>query len=362
LSLLLTAPPSSDRDAIETTLQGSLAEVLRITKGYSASQTVEATTRARVLSERSGDVAQQFAQVVGAWAAASSAGDYLTGRNLADQILNLALAHGSEVSLAHAHMIQMTSRYRIGDLTGAEDYFERGTELFKSPGFKKQAGWAAQTYGNAARNAWIMGDAARAQARIDQALSIARENDSPYDMVFAQYMTAIHAVLTGDLAAAAQFAEDSIRLSDKHGFPQFAAISRIALGRATAGAGAPVDGIALMRDGLAAMARTGSRVAVTLYMTWLAEAQLLGGLIDESLHTAEEALEINPQEVFFRPASLELRGNLHVRKGIVEAAERDFREALRLSSQMGAKTFYDRAAESHRQLIKSQGQAPDHPA
>ena len=351
LSLLLTTPACPDRDTLEMTLQGALADVLRITKGYSAPQTIEATTRATELSERSGDTTQQFAQAVGAWAAASSAGDFLNGRHLADQVLNLALAHGSEVSLAHAHMIQMTSRYRVGDLTGAEDYFERGRDLFGSPGFKKKAGWVAQTYGNAALIAWTIGDETGAQQRIEQALSIARENDSPYDMAFAQYMAAIHAVLTGNLALAARFAEGSISLSDKHGFPQFAAISRIALGRATAGSGTPVEGIRLMRDGLAGMARIGSRVVITLYMTWLAEAQLIGGLINEGLDTAQQALEINPQELFFRPASLELRGTLRARKGLLDAAEQDFHEALRLSSQMGAKTFYDRAAESLRRML-----------
>src|SRR5262249_1112191 len=234
LSVLSALPPSSDRDAMELVLQGALAEILRITRGYSASQTIIATTRARLLSEKSGDIAQRFAQAVGAWAAASSSGDYLTARHLADQVLELARADSSRVSLAHAHMIQMTSRYRAGDLVGAEDYFERGQDLFKSPGFQKHPGWAAQTYGNAARNAWIMGDDAGAQWRIDHALSIARENDNPYDLAFAQYMAAVHAVLSGDLALAARRAEDSIHLSDKHGFPQFAAISRIALGRAEA--------------------------------------------------------------------------------------------------------------------------------
>jgi class 3 adenylate cyclase len=350
LSLLLALPSSSERDALELTLQSSLATVLRITRGYSASQTVEATKRARALSEKKGDIAQQFAQAVGAWAAASSGGEYVTAREFADQVMELALAIGNSVSLAHAHMIQMTSRYRIGDLSGAEDYFERGQDLFKSSDFRNQPGWAAQTYGNAARNAWIRGDEARAQQRIDEALSIARQNASPYDMAFALHMAAVHAVLTDNLPLAALLAEDSTRLSDKHGFPQFSAISRIAVGRAKAGSGAPLDGIALMREGLAGMAGTGSRVAITLYMTWLAEAQVLGGLLDDGLDSIEKALIINPQELFFRPASLHLRGGLNAREGLLAQAELDFREAMRLATQMGATRFYYRAADDLHRL------------
>jgi class 3 adenylate cyclase len=354
LSILLALPSSSDRDALELPLQGSLAEVLRITRGYAAPQTIAATTRARALSEKNGDIAQRFLQAVGAWAAASSSGEYLVARNLADQVLELALADRNRVSLAHAHMIQMTSRYRIGDLLGAEDYFERGEDLFNLPGFRKQPGWGAQTYGNAARNAWIMGDQISAQHRIDQALNIAQENDSPYDFAFAKYMAASHAVLIDSLDSAARFAENSVQLADKHGFPQFAAISRITLGRAMAGSGAPADGITLIRDGLAGMAATGSRVAITLYMTWLAEAELLDGRSDDSLRSAELALQLNPQELFFRPASLHLRGHLYARKGLPAKAEQDFREVMNLSTGMGAKLFRDRAAESLQRLTTAQ--------
>jgi tetratricopeptide (TPR) repeat protein len=351
LSILPTLAPSRDRDALELALQGSFAEILRVTRGYSAPQTISATARARLLSEKNGDVAQRFAQAVGGWAAASSRGDYLTARQLADEVFELAQADGGQDSLAHAHMIQMTSKYRIGDLLGAEDYFERGQDLFKSPRFLKHPGWAAQTYGNAARNAWIMGDEPSAQQRIERALSVAYENESPYDMAFAQYMAAIHSVLTGDLSRAVQFAEHSIQLSDKHGFSQFAAISRFPLGRARAGLGAPADGVGLILSGLAGMAGTGSRVAVTLYMTWLAEAQLLGGLFDDALRSAEQAMAVNPQELFFRPASLRLRGELRARQGLITEAEQDLREAMHLSTQMSAKLFYDHAAESLHWLL-----------
>src|SRR5262249_37406413 len=192
LSMLPSLPSTANRDALELALQASLAEILRITEGYSAPQTIVATSRARVLAEKNGDIAQRFEQLVGARAASSSGGDYQTARRLADQLLELAEVDGRQVSLAHAHMIQMTSRYRIGDLLGAEDYFERGQNFFRLPGFQKHPGWAAQTYGNAARNAWIMGDEVSAQQRIDHALTIARKNDNPYDMAFAQHMAANH--------------------------------------------------------------------------------------------------------------------------------------------------------------------------
>jgi class 3 adenylate cyclase/tetratricopeptide (TPR) repeat protein len=350
LSVLVTLPSSPEREAQELPILSSLAEVLRITRGYSAQETIDVTTQARALSEKNGDIKQQFLQAVGMWAAASSGGNYLDARQLADRVLALALVDRSEASLAHAHMIQMTSWYRIGNLVRAEDYFERGENYFQSPEFLKHPGWVAQTYGNAAINAWTMGNQVAAQQRVDKAISIARQNNSPYDLSFAECMAGIHAILTDSLSAAARFADGALRQAEKHGFPQFTALSRIILGRAMAGSGAPTEGIALINTGLAGMAKNGSRVGITRYMTWLAEAELLGGLLDDSLNSAEKALGFNPEELSFRPASLLLRGELYSRRGVIDKAEQDFRDAVDLSTQMGAKLFYDRATGSLQRL------------
>jgi Tfp pilus assembly protein PilF len=99
-------------------------------------------------------------------------------------------------------------------------------------------------------------------------------------------------------------------------------------------------------SGLAGMVGTGSRVAITLYLTLLAEAELLAGRIEAGLFSVDEALRANPQERFFRPGSLHLRGILYDRTGRTDDAKRDYREAMRLSAEMGAKVFYVRAEQS----------------
>src|SRR6266851_5357624 len=315
VSALMGLPPSQQRDATELSQRSLLADVLRITRGFSAQQTVEATARAR------------------------------------------ALADGGFDSLAHSHMIEMTSRYRVGDLIGAEDYFRRGKDFFAAPEFRRRPGVIAQTYGNAALIAWILDDEAEAQRRIDHALAVACDNDNPYDLAYAECMTAIHLVLLNKLEGAADFARSSIALSDKHTFPQFAAISRVALGRAQAGLGFAAEGTRLMREGLARMAGTSVRVAITRYMTWLAEALLRAGSFNEALVAVEEALQINPQELFFRPETLRSRGEILRRIGELGEAERDFLEAISLANRMGARRFRDRATSSLQRLLQGDAAA-----
>ena len=101
------------------------------------------------------------------------------------------------------------------------------------------------------------------------------------------------------------------------------------------------------------MAGTSSRAGVTVYMTWLVEAYLLAGSLDEALASVREALCVNPQELFFRPETLRLRGEILLRHGKSGEAERDFLDALALAKRMGARRFVDRTTDSLRQLLRS---------
>jgi tetratricopeptide (TPR) repeat protein len=357
ITALVGLPPSPERDVEELTLRSLLADVLRITRGFSSPETMEATARARAIADRKGDRAQHLLQMWGEWTAASSSGNHVAAFKLAHQLYSLALADGGRNSLAYAHMIEMTSRYRVGDLAGAEDHFRRGEELFVAPEFRQRPGVIAQTYGNAAMIAWLRGADAEAKRRIDYALAVARDNDNPYDLAYAQSMAAIHMALLDELEAAADLAQEAIFLSDKHTFPQFAAISRVALGRTQAQQGLVAKGMALIREGLARMAEASVRVAITRYMTWLAEELLRGGSPNEALVAVEQALEVNPEETFFRPETLRVRGEIHRFRGALNEAEQDFLKAIRLSNQMGARRFRDRSTRSLQRLLQSNNAA-----
>ena len=344
-------PESLERDIQELALRGAQADVLQITHGYSATPVMQVLDRIRVLAERTGDRDQRCRHILGAWAAASSGGNYALASTLADQFYELAIEDPNRRGLAH--MVQMTARYRVGDLRGAEEFFVLGSADFDSERFQRQPGIIAQTYGNAAQIAWLLGDDEAAHQRIERALSISRRNENAYDLASTQFMAAIHANHVDDRALAAERSAESIRLSDEFGFPQFASIARITLGRAKAGQGAAAEGIRLIREGLAGMEGTASRAGVTVYMTWLVEACVLAGLTDEALAAAQQALTVNPDELFFRPETLRVRGEILLRAGRHAEAEQDFLDALALAKRIGAARFIDRTTDSLRALLTS---------
>ena len=355
LAMLNTQPESPERDARELELQSTLGELLQITRGYAAPETLDANVRARMLAERTGNLAQLVVDMIGTWASSIASGDHSSATAIAEQMLDLARRERSPASLGFAHMVQISTRYHRGDFVGAEEFFKSGSEFFEVPGFRQFPGAVANTFGLAALNAWTLGRAEAAGDRVRQAVAAARENNSPYDLAFAQQEEGSLQVLLRQPKQAEASSAQALALSEKHGFPYFAAVCRSPLGWARAQLGRRGEGVALIRQGLTDMARNGTHLSVTRYLTYLAEAQVLEGAVAEALATVEEALQANPEELLYRPETLRLRGELRFSQGHAELAEADFREAIALAQQMSAKGWELRAAMSLGRILAKHG-------
>jgi tetratricopeptide (TPR) repeat protein len=132
-------------------------------------------------------------------------------------------------------------------------------------------------------------------------------------------------------------------------------VTRQPLGWARARLGRTGEGITLIQQGLAGMAETGIRVAITDSLTRLAEAHALDGKLDDALSTIDEALLANPEALVFRPNALTFRGELRLKVGLTELAEADFREAIALAQKMQAKAFELHSTMSLARLLAEQG-------
>jgi class 3 adenylate cyclase/tetratricopeptide (TPR) repeat protein len=353
LALLLAQPDGSERRRLEFALQTALYATLQITAGYAAPATMAAMERARELAGSEGGLESQMRTVGQEWRAASSAGQCNAARAMADRILALAQADGRSKTLANAFMVQMTSRYRVGDIIGAEDSFLNAEPHF-SDEFWRQPGSAGQTLGNAAQVAWQRSDPAEALKRISHGLEIGAGTGVPYDLAFMTSMASVLAVLMANVDEANRFARQSLDLCEYHGFAQIEAMPRMVIGRVCAMTGRSGEAIAVMAEGLQALARTASRVARTLYLTWLAEAHLCDGAPERALQTIEEALCVNPEERFYRPESLRVRGEIRSALRQRDDAAGDFRAAMALAKQMGAKRFFADAAASLNRMSSAQ--------
>jgi predicted ATPase len=88
----------------------------------------------------------------------------------------------------------------------------------------------------------------------------------------------------------------------------------------------------------------------------LAEAQALDGAIAEAVSTIQDALQVNPQEIVFRPQMLRLRGELLLKLNQPGPAETDFREAISQAQKMRARAWELRAALSLARMLRVRGE------
>jgi tetratricopeptide (TPR) repeat protein len=359
LAMLHTLPASAERDARELALVAVLSWLLVRTKGYSATETIEVTERARALAEKTGNLTQLIFQVIGTYAAVFVSGDYSGAAALADQLLDLAQREGSNMSLAIAHVAQVNVRFDRGDLVGLEEHFARLGSLVDAAEGGQFAGPIANgivtALGYASLGAWMLGHPEEAHRRSARSIAFARDLKNPFVLASGRSIQSYLYRWFGEPQRAADAAAESVAICEQHGFSFAADSSRIVLGWARAQLGNPGEGIAFIRQGMAGFAGAGARTDITNALTILAEAQALDGESEAALITLDEALLANPEELVFRPNILKWRGELRLRIGQNEPAEADFREAIAVAKNMSAKAWELRATTSLARMLARQG-------
>jgi predicted ATPase len=90
LELLKTLPDTPERAQQELLLQTALGPALMVTKGLAAPEVGQAYTRARELSQQVGETPQLLPVLFGLWRFYMNRAEFQTGRELGEQLLNLA--------------------------------------------------------------------------------------------------------------------------------------------------------------------------------------------------------------------------------------------------------------------------------
>ena len=352
LTLLKLLPESPKRDVSELQFRQSLVSMLHMTRGWAAGN--DAAERAGILAQKSGNLNQLVGSMTLRCHYAYISGDLSIAGALADQGLELALREADPTALAYLYMMELVVRYHRGDHAGAEKYFTTGLELFDDPVFRRNPnGPAIVVFGTAAWNAWMLGRGDVAHERMAK-MTAAVNRGNPHDLPWSDLHAATLYALMRENEQVEMLATRALEPCEKHKFPNEAAFSRGLLGIARAHLGRTTEGIALIREGIAGLLNVGSRITITLYINSLAAAQKLDVAITDALDTIEQALQINPAELIYRPETFRLRGELRLEQGQAEPAGGDFREAIALAHTMGAKAWELRATMSLARLLDQQ--------
>jgi tetratricopeptide (TPR) repeat protein len=239
-------------------------------------------------------------------------------------------------------------------LEGSERHFSAGLEYFDNTGFRQFQDGVVRAFGFASLNAWALGRADIARARLARMMAEVAGNNA-WEVGASKLIATMFQLNLRDYARAEELAAQLLERAQKNQLVVMAANAAVVLGYARAHLGRTTEGIGLIRQGISGNLEFGARVTIALWKRYLAEALALEGRKVEALATVEQALSEDPHQTISRPEILRVRGELRLRQGQIELAEADLRESIAVARKMNAKSYELRTTMSLARMLDSEG-------
>jgi tetratricopeptide (TPR) repeat protein len=340
----------------ELALHLALAQVLISTKGYAAAETEAAIEVARALGDRLEEADQPVLILLGLGSSALQRGELTAAETVFGQALIKANHAQDQAARCWASLALGIIRFNFGEVGRALELYSRSIELYDEqqhallPMDPKIEGLC-----HASLAEWHLGFADRARERMSAALRLADAIRKPFEIGGTRHFAASLFYLLGDHAHAKELSEAAIAATVEHQLPMYHDTALIVRGRALVEEGCHEEGIAMIDQGISSYRIGGNRLALRGFLCILAQAQARAGLIEQALATINQSLSARLEERVEPPNLLCLRGELFQGKGDHSAAERDFREAVALSRQLGSKAYELRASTRLARHLNLQG-------
>jgi len=366
LSLSEGLPETRERQQLELDIHVTLTTALMAGKGYADPETVAALERANRLVTETASVGTpvHFFVLFGLWVSNFTGGAIAAALKHATNFLSSAQSQLSSGPLLVGHCILALSLMRSGDYPAALAHLETAASLHRPDEHRDSAFHYGVDIGVSAFvflswALWHRGYPDQSARAADRALGYSRQLGHAHTLANAFFHAGMAAVFARDVATVCAYGNDCVAVASEHGFPQWAAGSRILQGWVGAQRGEATTGIGRIRDGMAADEATGTRSGIPFDLTLLAEALALAGKIEEGLAALDDALAkaAASGETGWDAEIHRLRGELIGRLPHPDptTAEDSFRTALAIAREQGTRGYELRAATSLARLWREQG-------
>jgi DNA-binding winged helix-turn-helix (wHTH) protein/predicted ATPase len=389
LALLKALPETPQLIRQELEVQLALGPALMVTRGFAAPEAADTYARARHLCEHLGDRQLLFPVLFGLWRSSPVRAHLQTARELGEQLVDLANSQDDPALFVEAHGPLGQTLCVQGELTLAREHLHQVVAMYEPYRHSSLAfrfGYDPGVYAHAMEGwvLWLLGYPEQALWRSHDALRLAWGQSHPFTLALTLITVAILQLMRGEGEATLEHVQAGLVLSTEHGFPYLSAVGTVLQGWELARMGSIEEGMAQMREGLAALRATGAELLRPYLLALLAEACGRSGQIEAALGALEEALVGADEhaERFYEADLYRLKGNLLLRKcvgadrkpaaaeiskeqaaGLVTTgwsplqteAEACFQTALTIARRQQAKSLELRAAVSLSRLWQQQG-------
>jgi predicted ATPase/DNA-binding winged helix-turn-helix (wHTH) protein len=364
LEELTNLPATPEWTQQELAFQIALGRSFMVTKGFAAPEVERAYGRARELCQQVGQTPQLFAVLRGLWRVYGVRAEFHTAHELGEQLLHLAQQTQDPELLMEAHLALGNALFWRGDFVSARARLERVNALYDPLQHRSHTflygldpGVVGLSY--AAQVLWLLGYPDQALRWNHKALTLAHELGHPHTLAHALGFAASLYQFRRDAQAVREQVKAMLALSSAQEFPQWVAWGAILHGWVLAEQGHRAEGMAQMRQGLAAFDDIGAALGRPYWLALLAEALGKARQAEEGLRLLAEALVAihNSGEHRWEAEIYRLKGQLLLALAAKHDNETEacFHHALNIARRQEAKSLELRAAMSLSRLWQHQG-------
>jgi predicted ATPase/class 3 adenylate cyclase len=362
LGLLRKLPATSERDVVELRVLTALRSARHASEGYAAPLTIAAYNAERELAERVGDRAAQFRTLFGLYNIHYIGVKHAQALRYTEASLHLADEEGAEAWRCVAHRSQAAVLNVMGRFAEAQRHAQTAISLYRREAhaglaveFGHDLGVAALAH--YALATWHLGYPQRSAEAVRQTIDLAsaanHANTATYSYFFP---TGLLAAIARNMPALDRSARELGELAQRHGLPQWSALSTVLRGCFLAGRGEAAEAVKIIENGLLACRKVGFEIYRPLFLGYLAKALLRAGDTEGALRTASEALRLaeGTGEHADEPELLRLRGRITVERSPTEG-EKYLLRSIELAQRQCARLLELRASTSLARLWRDQG-------
>lgn len=361
--MLLRLPQDVQRDHRELQLQLILGPALMAMQGWTT-PSVEATwSRALQLCRKQEDnTGGLFSALRGLWECYEARGDLQMGRNLSDELAELANRVGDKGLTVVSDDVITDTSYWTGDLLSTVEHAERAIALydvtehhhlaFLMGGYDPAV--ACLNFSSVAK--WMLGYPDKSIEKRHSALTLARKLSQPFSYVFALYFAAMASYLRRDELSARNAADEAVAFCVEYGFPFWLGICRALRGWALVELGEPKLGMEQIRQGISEYEATGARLERPFCFLLLADASRRNGQMQEAKEAVLQALTsaLKMGHHTFESELHRIDGELLILADRFTDAEAAFRRARHVARSQSARSWELRSATSLARLLLKQ--------
>jgi class 3 adenylate cyclase/tetratricopeptide (TPR) repeat protein len=354
LEALSALPDGPWRRQQELELQLVLSQGLMITKGSSATETVETLARAQTLAGQL-DRPEHVPLLVlafGRWSVHQTRAEHRLALAVGQQVEGIARNDADTLGLGR--LLQGWSRLQLGELVAARDLLEEHADPTHIPVDPRLAYLHAVRLAIAGRALVLLGYIDQARSRMGEALSLARRIRNAPALTLALISANMLDLVTGSPLI---HAEELLAVTTEQKLAQYLGLGTAFRGLALAADGQAQEAFALLTQALTQRRAVGALPGQPSLLAWLAKvAAMLGRPAEAWRYLAEAAriVEATDERVDEAEVLYWLPGDLLSAAGDQSGAERHYRQAIAVAERQSAKLLQLRAATSLARLWRDQ--------